>query len=264
MNNEWPKDEPTKEEFTSFHTSNNSNEDRTTKVKIINHGENLGSGRFSKSVEVVSAVIVDENGKESSPQSFVLKNFTFPHNWDWSKGKPGENALNNFNALKEHGLKTWTTYRLNDSKDAILMTNGNIDGKTLLTANQNTNQVARYLERNPIKKIDNFEQFITDLFNEAKKAEKEKVYLHTDAYGFIVDNSSVNNGGSSLDFLIADMDNIEIGETSSRQYEINLQQAFEALKRIIGTYVVASQAYEYIHQAASYLKEKYGVRLQGF
>lgn len=264
MHNESPQ-KLTKDtsETISFHTNNDPTKDKVSKVKIIDQGEKLGDGRFSKSVEIVSAVVLDDKGNESSPHSFVLKKFTFPYDWDWSKGKPAENALISFNLLKKHKIKTWTTYRLSEDKESILMTNGNMDGKTLLTANKNTSLAAKNLERNPIKKIENFEPFIAELFAEAKKAEEEKIYLHTDAYGFFVDNSSITSGNSNFDFIISDLDNVEFGETQSRQYEINLQQAFEAMKIVVGTYVDASHAYDYIRSANKYLSEKYGFRVYG-
>ena len=241
-----------------FHTDTNPSKDRVGNVNILSKGEYLGEGKFSSSVNKVEATVVNDSGNESSPHTFVLKNYRFPQSSGPSGKKPGENALDNFSLLKNKGFKTWSTFRLSEDKSSAIMTNGNSKGVSLLatniTLNTNTCETALILEKKPLKTIKNFDSFLIDLFAEALKAEKEKIYINLDSYGFLVEDSSVKDGITRLDFVLCDLDNVEIDELSPR-YDLDVQMAYDALKIFLMTYVDADPAYDYIMAAQLYIDQ---------
>jgi len=241
-----------------FHTDTNPSKDRVSDVNILSKGECLGEGKFSSSVNKVEATVVNGSGNESSPHTFVLKNYRFPQSLGSSGKKPGENALDNFNLLKSKGFKTWSTFRLSEDKGSAIMTNGNSEGRSLIatniTLNTNTCETALILEGKPLKTIKNFESFLASLFAEALKAEKEKIYINLDSYGFLVEDSSIRDGVTQLDFVLCDLDNVEIDEISQK-YDLDVQMAYDAFKIFLMTYVDAGPAYDYIMATQSYIDQ---------
>ncbi len=161
---------------------------KATPVRILDEKQ-IGSGMFGDTFE--AQVLVGDKGRK-----FVIKKFKRRYNT--TAAERAENAMKNYQAAKEAGLKVFTTYRLGEDGTSILMTNANSDDITCLSTLPNTVGDIK------IKLTDeSFESLTDGVFAEAKKAADANIDVYSDAYFLLVGKNS-----SKLDFVLGDLDNV--------------------------------------------------------
>jgi hypothetical protein len=130
------------------------------------------------------------------------------------------------------------------------MTNLNRDGKIALSCNNESADAprGRFIETwlEPLK-------FLDEIFIHALKAAEHRVYLHEDAYFFIVPKQ--DNVDTVFDFKLGDFECVEKVDVQSvlnliKLAEDNLYQALEAVKGFLDGYLIQlpenSRYYSYI------------------
>ena len=159
-------------------------------------------------------------------------------------------AFKKYQILKNANLHTWTTFRIDNNEDVILMTDGNKDDKSLLTCNQNTSAFAMELAVNKIMEIENFSSFLDSIFAEALNAQRQNIYIHQDVYGFLIDKDTPNNKGkTSIEYILADTDNVfEEKDLPTGAVFDNVGQLYMALSRFLEKYVDSGKMSVYMQE----------------
>lgn len=222
--------------------------DESLPIEIIPKGK-IGEGNFG---DVFSVEMQKMNKRsEIKKRKFAVKSFCH--------ADEAKRALDNYSELKKRGLKTFPTYRLNkDDEKSILMTYGNKADSFLVSARDQSN-AGIFLQRNPIIKIDNFEQLVVDIIEHAKLAADEKMILPYDSYFFIVATNQPNT--KKLDFLIGDLDLVKLYERFDKKVDIqecnkvNIDNAHCALRDFIHLYVQEDKKQEYFNLLKSPFEE---------
>ncbi|MFA5954352.1 MAG: hypothetical protein WC817_02335 [Patescibacteria group bacterium] len=157
----------------------------------INEVRGLGSGTFGW---VREAVVSKGNVK----RTMALKHFF--------KGREqAQSAFDNYKLAKKAGLKVFTTYRISKEGDAILMTNGN-DKETVCLSLSPKEDRPKALDGESIEKIENFDELLQNLYQEAEKATKNGLYFNGDEIFFLVDKKTK----TKVSFVLGDMDGISV------------------------------------------------------
>lgn len=167
----------------------------------------------------------------SHKKTFVIKKFKD------ALGKTAEqnarNAMQNYDVAKKAGLEVFTTYRLGDDEESILMTNGTTDKFVCIGTNVDSPQADDLLG----EKIDDvdeedFYNFVDSVLGQAVIAGDNNISLHGDAFLYFVDRET----GTKLDFVIGDLDNVSKGRTYAHANGLkrNLDGALGSLKYFIG------------------------------
>jgi len=155
----------------------------------IEEGSELGSGRYG----YVREVVVRKGDRE---HTMALKHFF--------KGREqAQGALDNYKLAKKAGLKVFTTYRISKEGDSILMTNGNSEETACLEIGWKEDRLEK-IGGTPIEEIDNFDELLENLYQEAEKATENGLYFNGDEYFFLVDKETK----TEVDFVLGDLDGI--------------------------------------------------------
>jgi hypothetical protein len=139
-------------------------------------------------------------------------------------------AFEHYNLAKKAGLKVFSTYRINEDKKSILMTNGDIGNWVCIGQNERSPSLAsKGLEK--INKIENYKELTENVYAQAIKATENNLYLHSDCFMFLIKK----NNPQFIDFVIGDLDNlVEKPKAEKRKlFEDNLMTSFNALNRFL-------------------------------
>ncbi|MDP3778620.1 MAG: hypothetical protein Q8R30_01050 [bacterium] len=206
--------------------SNQEDSKKETSVTIKKFEDSLGSGNFSDWVKEARVSVSGDN--KSREAIFVIKKF--------SAEQFAEKAVEKFKILKDAGLKTWNTYRINTENGIVLMTNGNSEEKGLLTCNENRSRLAEELSEHKIKSIKNFDSFLQNIFTQAQKADEQGLYIHRDTYGFFIDRHAPETEETDIDFVLADTDNVMKAEDAPQGMKSNYEELSTALDAFLEKY----------------------------
>ncbi len=233
-------------EFTGAETA--SVYERNSKVRIDRIVAPLGWGYFSKYVAEVEASVALGNDEYSPRHNFVIKQFNdakqlIDGQLTLDAKSKAEDCFRSWQMLRELGLRTWQTFRINPERGMALMTSGNLDGKLAIMPN-NENFITK------IRGVENFKiseeifgSLIESMISEIKKANGFGVFVNTDAYTFIV---SVDSGNlKDVDFVLGDLDWVFRPEDrgDAEKYKLgisNLSKLRKSLRMFVYEYVLPS------------------------
>jgi len=166
------------------------------KLKVTSK-EILSDGRFSEEVAILK--VEDDRGVCSSIVRKVFKNPI-----------DAQKSVEQYQLIKESGFPTFDFYELTEEGNAIVMTNGNRNGRSLIAANNRCPAGDAILENGGLNDISNFDTFLKGAFDIVSSATERGIYIHGDAYLFsVADNSQ----SSDLKPLIGDFDFVAKKET---------------------------------------------------
>ncbi len=184
-------------------------------------------------------------------RNFVLKKFV-----DFQIHKPKETitetasqsaeaAFLNHALAKEAGLRTFTTYRMGEDKESILMTDAKVEGKICIGSNSH-GATLETLGYEKLKEIKNFDTLLENCFEEVVKAARHDLVLWGDALFFIIDESS-----GDVDYIVGDYDSLSYGAENK-----TLAGAFLTARALIQFVTEnVNEPGEYIAKIESYFKE---------
>ncbi len=225
-------------------------------IKQVFHG-----GVYARWLAEVEAAIAQDNSIALS-HTFVLKNFKTNEeqqlNPAYATETPAEHSLEGYQLLRKNGLKTWSTYRISEDGQMILMTNGNLDGKHVLSGhNDEASAFGRRLKERPLEEISSREQMIYDAFHQIELADKVNIYLHADSWAFILDESDAGKRRASLDLILGDVDNIF--EYGGSTIKINLKHFRQSYKYFLEEFTDNSVRDTYLTELDRMILEKYKI-----
>lgn len=146
-------------------------------IKILDK-EKIGWWNYGK-VSKVDIEVWDKKRK------FAIKNFK-----DW------EGVLNHstdiYNILKKYKIDTWVTYRKIVGENSILMTLWNKDESYMFSSN-NWSKDSQYLQKNPIEKINNLNDFYEQSYLNIKKLVDANLSAYFDSYIFKYKDNNLNS-----------------------------------------------------------------------
>lgn len=173
---------------------------RESEVELANQVP-IGGGMRGDAFEV--DVKIGDHTKKFVLKKFVDYPIHLPHETlVETASQSAASAFLNHGLAKEAGLKTFTTYRLGDDGESVLMTNANIEGKICVGSNSH-GVTLETLGHEKLKGIRNFDSLLENTFAEARKAGEHDLVLWGDALFFLVD--PVTN---DVDFVVGDYDSL--------------------------------------------------------
>ncbi len=180
-------------------------QNKSTRLKINKVNRILGSGSYSRWVAEVNVELENDTRIEKTTHNMVIKRY---------EGKKTDatqdlkQSYENYKALKEIEIPTWTTYRIKEEHKLALMTLGIKEGEILLTANDDDQIDIAPLKENPVKKIDNLDEFVLKASQILEKVNIHGYRLSADSYGVIFKPQQNALGVYNIDIIISDLDNL--------------------------------------------------------
>jgi hypothetical protein len=202
---------------------------KSTPVTIARLNEILGSGSVADWVASVNVEIANEDGTAKKSRDMVLKHYSdsahrsgeIMDEYDRKMGRkesgsPLRRSYNTYRMLRDAGIATWDTYRINEENRVALMTLGVDEKETLRTTNDRDHVVRprdRQLIENPLTEIESEAEFVQGLRSILDKADASGLNLDPDSWA-VAFAPSDKSGAYRLRAMIADFDSIEPIEAS--------------------------------------------------
>ena len=185
---------------------NDPEQHKSTRLKINKVNRVLGSGSYSRWVAEVNVELANDTATEKKTHNMVIKRYE-------EEGSDAVQDLResyeNFRALKKIDMSTWDTYRINEEHKLALMTLGVKENEILLTANDSDEINIDQFRGNPVKKIENLNEFVAKASLILEKANMYGYRLRADTYGAIFKPQPNNPGVYKLDIIISDLDSLD-------------------------------------------------------
>lgn len=199
---------------------------------------------------------------ENRERIMILKRFQ-PGMNRWTRKEETANdraqaAFKNYGLAKSLGLKVFSTYRISEKGESILMTNGDMEDWWCIGTNDESPDL---IEKGvgKIEEISNFDSLIEEMYKDVSKAvEAEQLVLY-DTYMFLVNKKD----RSRVDFVLGDLDNLIPAKESGRElekgkiFEINWRAVLDALKTFIERNLSESKNNYFVEKIDQYRERKY-------
>lgn len=171
--------------------------------------------------------------KDEHCRQFALKDFT--KIGSRAAKYAAEQEYQSYLSAKKSGLRVFPTVRLNKNHEELLMTLGTTDN-FLLVNGRSSEKWSR------VNKIDNIQDLIFKIRENAEKAAISSLEIIWDSYFFIIDKANPTNA----DFVIGDFGNVRKSNGSEEDiYYKNIHEANRALKDFINNYLQNDNKPEY-------------------
>ena len=181
---------------------------KSTRLRINKVNRVLGSGDYSKWVAEVNVGLENDAGSEKKTHTMVIKRY---QDEGVDATKDFIKSYKNYKAIYKAGIPTWDTYRINEENKLALMTLGAKEGQILITANDYRDRPEMEMFKlNPVKQIQNLDEFIARISMIFKKASLHGFRLRTDMYGLVFKPQGNKAGVYELDVLISDLDGLDV------------------------------------------------------
>lgn len=189
--------------------------ERRSSIEIISRdSEPIGEGVFGKVYRVQARI-------GNRVCHFVMKEFL--DNVFGTKKENAKNAFENYRQARKAGLKVFPTYRITETGDKILMTLGTDADWVCLGSLISISKSHEY--RQSAERIDNFQNLIDKVFEQAITAAKLQILLPGDSYFFFLDIQTK----TQADFVIGDLDRV-LGKPIVNAQRHNISVALAILR----------------------------------
>jgi|GEM_PF-6731301 len=219
--------------------------------QIINK-RSLGKGGYGQVFEV-------ELKKDSHSKNFALKKFNTDHT---ERGNEiarlfTERDFQTYKKVKEAGIKVFTTLRISENHQELLMTLGTTEDFTLISKDS-------HITWEKVNKITNLEILLSQIQNNILKAMKAGITLPNDGYFFVIENSH----STDVDFLVGDYGGVSFDTIKKNNADIyfiqNISGARTALNRFLESYMIKEKVEEYKELVDNNLKKFGEEHVSGF
>ncbi|MCL5011137.1 MAG: hypothetical protein M1127_02925 [Patescibacteria group bacterium] len=208
-------------------------------VKIL-RSKKISEGCFGDIFRVKSEISAEKSQKVKK-RSFVVKSF--------DSLMDAKNALEKLILLREAGLKTYPTYRLDDDKKSILMTNLSKKGQRVISTNTDSKD-SQLIYRHQISEIENFDDLLKKMLEHAEMASKKKIFLPNDSYFFSL-YKTTNPSAKKMDFFIGDPDSViskKEWDSEEEILDLNKYSLYSALSTMINTVILPPHCLDYLEK----------------
>lgn len=161
-----------------------------------------------------------------------------------------------YSDLREAGVRVPTTYRFDEERKAIIMTDFNRDGIVALSAGNPSD----FVEERTLTELPGFETVVADILTESRKAALAGYVIPSDSYFLLVDPK----GNRQTGVVIGDLDTIrryKVGNTPPDSKEIealatqNQRTALFFLKLFINDWLTSEARQRYLSLIPQHQKE---------
>jgi len=193
----------------------------------------IGGGEFGE----VFQVEIQIGGRE---RTFVLKEFKD------RKGRQAEQyaaqAMENYQKLKNAGLKVFSTYRLHEDGRSVLMTSGHTEKFVCIGSNDGSRSLKDFPEvsAEQIESIQSFETLVRSMLEQSKKASEHELAIDADAFFFLVDRDLPEK----VDFVVGDVDMVGETSDSALTFEQNNHAIYTAIYHFLKNNVTSLGEYK--------------------
>lgn len=170
--------------------------DRFSNIEIKRR-QRIGEGAYG-TVDLVNCDVV--RGEKRRPIALVVK--TYKDSEFATNESDAQEALQNYNILKNAGLKVFPTCRISEDAKKIVMTSGMNDTTVCLGTNAGSSTMDDFQEQK-LNMVNEFPHFLKEFFGQATIATEHDILLERDAYFLLVDTLS-----HTLNFVLGDVDEV--------------------------------------------------------
>lgn len=196
-------------------------EGRKKEVTIL-ASEHIGQGNRGRVYRVTAQV----GEHAAKPQTLVLKEFarvaseqyTDPEEARKAVLERAGNSIAMYKLLREAGVDTWATYRLSETDDAILMTDGELTDNDYVMGYGNPSESKSKLW-GTVPEIAQFEDAINAGIQSAVKAASKGISLPADCWFMRVHKGE---DGSTASFFVGDLDLVSNPFPDNREWQRKL------------------------------------------
>ena len=186
-------------------------------------GEKIGGGGDGDIYRVRISLPMETGAVE---HICILKNFEIAGRSRTAAFEDAKHALSMWEQLRQVGVRTWPTYRLEKNSPTVLMSDGEPFGSLLISDNSSLSRDK--INHLPPLEVENFTAAIDRAIADAKKAGEKGIYLYSDAW---LCRCAVNNGRLSIDIFAGDFN--ESSSDDDPCVDLNL----DLLKEAVGGYL---------------------------
>ena len=205
-------------------------QNKSTDVSIVRVNRLLGKGSYGWVAEVEVALT-----NEKDPQKHIHKMALKKYYETRDSLESLKRSYNNYRMLKKAEIPTWDTYRINEEDRMVLMSLGTTEEEFLVTLNDDEEKHSglAHLRKNPVKDIENMEEFFDQLKSILGKLKSNVYRLHADAWGFSFKENLDKPGLYKVRALVADLDGVDDSNNDfvRKVYGFRLEKNFERENR---------------------------------
>ncbi|MDO8499824.1 MAG: hypothetical protein Q7S66_04145 [bacterium] len=163
-------------------------------------------------------------------------------------------AIENYGAAKEAGVKVFTTYRLSEDGTKILMTNGNNAETVCVGSNPSSDSVTDF-GAEKLEAIDHFENFVKNILEQASLAGSNGIFISIDAYFFLLNRKRPG----VVEYVVGDLDEVIKNPTFFARHDLpvrNVELACRALDFFVSKNVASEDIKNEYFQLISDLENR--------
>lgn len=176
------------------------NEARSEIAVQILSKEEIGSGGFGKVYRTRVRSLTHENGGEGM---FILKDFSKLGLNASRARRNAEEAKDTWRMLRDAGVRTWATYRVEKDRPIVLMGNGESDNSVVFCHHNESVSKSTLMQWGQFT-FQNFESSIQDAIDDALKAGRRGIEV--DGHAWMMRLVRRSDDEATLEYFIGDLD----------------------------------------------------------